>query len=91
MFELQRKFTSQNVKTHLLGNKLVFKKNKNVFKEEVLVALTEDVVHCDERKLEKLHEMPGVASEENNAHESRFMASWTPVKSMARFATFTEC
>lgn len=84
LFELQRKYTSQNVETRVRGNKLVFKNNGNVFREKVLVPRAEDVLLCDEDELDKLQEIPVVTSEVG----SRFVASGTPVKTYGEVRNF---
>lgn len=88
LFELQRKYTSQNVETRVRGNKLVFKNNGNVFREKVLVPRAEDVLQCDEDELDKLQEIPVVTSEEKRERGSRFVASGTPVKTYGEVRNF---
>ena len=88
LFELQRKYTSQNVETRVRGNKLVFKNNGNVFREKVLVPRAEDVLQCDEDELDNLQEIPVVTSEEKRERGSRFVASGTPVKTYGEVRNF---
>lgn len=80
LYELQRKYTSQNVETRVRGNKLVFKNNGNIYREKVLVPRAEDVLYCDEEECQKLQESPAVFSDEKQERGSRFMASGAAVK-----------
>lgn len=88
LFELQRKYTSQNVETLVRRNKLVLKNNGNVFREKVLVSRAEDVLQCDEDELDKLQEIPVVTSEEKRERRSRFVASGIPVKTYGEVRNF---